>query len=120
MRGQRPAYRVGRSDSRLTGTAAGANLAAMLAILQAVIGTLRSALRHRASLVAENLVLRQQLAILRRTTPPPRLRPIDRAFWVMVARGWSRWAELSRLLSSSAARSLRITRGTRLADSFAR
>jgi hypothetical protein len=71
MRGQRPAYRVGRSDSRLTGTAAGANLAAMLAILQAVIGTLRSALRHRASLVAENLVLRQQLAILRRTTPPP-------------------------------------------------
>jgi hypothetical protein len=77
----------------VTGTAAGANLAAMLAILQAVIGTLRSALRPRASLVAENLVLRQQLAILRRATPRPRLRPIDRAFWVMVARVWSRWAE---------------------------
>ena len=46
MRGQRPAYRVGRSDSRVTGTAAGANLA-MLAILQAVIGTLRSALQPR-------------------------------------------------------------------------
>ena len=90
MRGQRPACRVGRSDSRVTGTAAGANLAAMLAILQAVTGTLRSALRRRASLVAENLVLRQQLAILRRATPRPRLRPIDRAFWVIVARAWSR------------------------------
>ncbi|MGA3124574.1 MAG: helix-turn-helix domain-containing protein [Polyangiaceae bacterium] len=70
-----------------------ANLAAMLAILQAIIGTLRSALRPRASLVAENLVLRRQLAILRRATPRPRLRPIDRAFWVIVARAWSRWAE---------------------------
>ncbi len=65
----------------------------MLAILQAFVGTLRSALRPRASLLAENLVLRQQLAILRRATPRPRLRPVDRAFWVMVARGWSRWAE---------------------------
>ncbi len=78
MRGQRPAYRVGRSDSRVTGIAASANLAAMLAILQAVIGTLRSALRPRASLVAENLVLRQQLAFLRRAAPRPQLRPIDR------------------------------------------
>ncbi len=42
MRGRRSAYRVGRSDSRVTRTAAGANLAGMLAILQAVIGTLRS------------------------------------------------------------------------------
>ena len=64
----------------MTGAAAGANLAAMLAILQAVIGTLCSALRPRASLAAENLVLRQQLAILRRETPRPRLRPLDRAF----------------------------------------
>jgi hypothetical protein len=38
-------------------------------------------------------VLRQQLAILRRATPRPRLRPIDRAFWVTVARAWSRWTE---------------------------
>jgi|GEM_PF-2872262 hypothetical protein len=36
----RAAYRVGRSESRVTGTAASANLAAMLAILQAIIGTL--------------------------------------------------------------------------------
>ena len=65
----------------------------MKAILEAVVGALLAALRPRALLFAENLVLRQQLAILRRATPRPRLRPIDRAFWVIVSRLWSRWAE---------------------------
>jgi hypothetical protein len=55
--GRGPAYRVGRSDS-LTGAAAGANLAGMLTILEAIVGALLAALRPRASLVAENLVLR--------------------------------------------------------------
>jgi len=63
------------------------------AIIEAVVGALFAALRPRAILFAENLVLRQQLAILRRATPRPRLRPIDRAFWVIVSRMWSRWAE---------------------------
>jgi transposase InsO family protein len=65
----------------------------MLPILEAVVGALLAALRPRASLVAENLVLRQQLAILRRANPRPRLRPIDRAFWVVVSRVWSRWTD---------------------------
>ena len=65
----------------------------MKAIIEAVVGALFAALRPRAILFAENLVLRQQLAILRRATPRPRLRPIDRAFWVIVSRMWSRWAE---------------------------
>jgi hypothetical protein len=50
------------------------------AILEALFGALFAALRPRAILFAENLVLRQQLAILRRATPRPRLRPIGRAF----------------------------------------
>jgi hypothetical protein len=65
----------------------------MLALFEAVVGALLDALRPRASLVAENLVLRQQLAILRRATTRPRLRPIDRAFWVVVSRMWSRWSD---------------------------
>ena len=65
----------------------------MKAILEAVVGALFAALRPRANLFAENLVLRQQFAILRRATPRPRLRPIDRAFWVIVSRLRSRWAE---------------------------
>src|ERR1019366_8282861 len=52
--GRGPAYRVGRSDSPVTGAAAGANLADMLTILEAIVGALLVALRPRASLVAEN------------------------------------------------------------------
>lgn len=33
------------------------------------------------------------LAVLRRAVPRPRLRPVDRAFWVVLSRTWSRWAE---------------------------
>jgi putative transposase len=62
-------------------------------LLVAIIGALRSALRPRASLVAENLALRQQLAVLRRKRKRPQLAPIDRAFWVVLCRAWSRWAE---------------------------
>jgi putative transposase len=65
----------------------------MLALLEAMCGALLAAFRSRAGLVAENLLLRQQLAVLRRATPRPRLRPIDRAFWVVASRAWSRWAD---------------------------
>ena len=63
----------------------------MLAILSALVGAFIAAFRPRASLVAENLVLRQQLAILKRERPRPSLRPIDRAF--VVRRVWSQWAD---------------------------
>jgi hypothetical protein len=65
----------------------------MPALVEAMVGAFFAAFRPRASLVAENLLLRQQLAILCRATPRPRLRPIDRAFWVTVSRLWSRWAD---------------------------
>jgi len=73
-------------DSPVTGAAASAKLAGMLTILEAIVGALLAALRPRASLVAENLVLRQQLAILRRARP----RPMDCAVWVVVSSVWSR------------------------------
>ena len=63
----------------------------MVAFLMAVVGALRAALRSRVSLVAENLALRQQLAILRRQTKRARLTPLDRAFWSVLSRAWSRW-----------------------------
>jgi len=65
----------------------------MLALAKAILGALVAALRPRASLVVENLALRQQLAVLRRTTPRPRLHPVDRAFWAVLSRTWSRWAD---------------------------
>jgi hypothetical protein len=66
----------------------------VLALLRAVFGAFFAAFRPRASLVLENLALRHQLAVLRRATPRPRLRPVDRAFWVLLSRGWSRWADV--------------------------
>jgi putative transposase len=65
----------------------------MRELLQAIVGAILAAMRPRASLVAENLALRQQLAVLRRRTARPQLRPVDRAFWVVLSRVWSRWAE---------------------------
>jgi putative transposase len=65
----------------------------VLELLVAILGALRASVRLRASLVGENLALRQQLAVLRRRTKRPQLVPIDRAFWVVFSRVWSRWAE---------------------------
>jgi transposase InsO family protein len=63
-------------------------------LIQAILGALVAAFRPRASLVAENLALRQQLAILHRARPRPQLRSIDRAFWVVLSRVWSRWSDV--------------------------
>jgi len=38
-------------------------------------------------------VLRRQLAVLKRARPRPPLRPIDRAFWIVLSRVWARWAD---------------------------
>jgi hypothetical protein len=57
----------------------------MLALVEAVIGAFFATFRPRASLVAENLALRQQLATLMRNGARHRLWPIDRAFWVVLS-----------------------------------
>ena len=50
-------------------------------------------LRDRRGLMLENLTLRQQLAVLKRKHPRPRLGPLDKLFWVLVRRLWSQWKE---------------------------
>jgi len=47
--------------------------------------------RLRASLVVENICLRQQLLVLRRRQPRPRIRNADRRFWVVVCRWFADW-----------------------------
>ena len=51
----------------------------------------RGLLRSRASLALENLALRQQLAVLRRSVRRPRLRPRDRIFWALLTRLCEDW-----------------------------
>ncbi len=54
---------------------------------------LRGFLLRRCALAAENLALRQQLAVLRRSVRRPRLRPWDRLFWVGLSRCWAGWKD---------------------------
>jgi hypothetical protein len=50
----------------------------------ALLGTARSSLRSQRELALQNLALRQQLAVLKRTTKRPQVKHADRAFWVIV------------------------------------
>jgi hypothetical protein len=45
---------------------------------------------HRA-VALENLALRQQLAVFKRTVRRPRLRRRDRLFWMLLANAWRDW-----------------------------
>src|SRR5437879_1451497 len=47
---------------------------------------------HR-QLAVENLALRQQLAVYKRTTARPKLRPTDRLFWIWLAKVWAGWRQ---------------------------
>src|SRR5882724_12397597 len=57
------------------------------------LGTLVRLLRARRSLLLENLALRQQLAVLKRRHPRPRLDLLDKLFWVPIRRFWSGWQQ---------------------------
>jgi len=48
----------------------------------------------RTDLALEILALRQQVAVLKRKRPKPKLNRMDRQFWTALRRVWSRWAEV--------------------------
>jgi len=56
-----------------------------------VVGTLVDMARSKSALVAENALLRHQLAILRRSVKRPRYTPADRALLVILASRVRRW-----------------------------
>jgi len=62
-----------------------------MSILVAIFGFVRAILQRRATLALENLALRQQLAVLRRSVKRPRIRPRDRVFWVLLRRFCPTW-----------------------------
>jgi hypothetical protein len=59
--------------------------------LQVVTILLRLLLQSRAALTAENLALRQQVAVLQRSVKRPRVHRRDRIFWVWLSRLWRGW-----------------------------
>ena len=64
-----------------------------MSILASLCCFLRAFLVGRGVLAAENLALRQQLAILQRENPRPKLRWRDRLFWVWLSRLFSGWRD---------------------------
>ena len=57
-----------------------------MGIVSVIVFLLRAFLLPRAVIVTENLALRQQLAVMRRSAKRPRLRQRDRVFWVWLSR----------------------------------
>ncbi len=62
-------------------------LAALVVLLRS-LGLICSG--HRV-VALENVALRQQLAVFRRTVRRPQLRTSDRLFWVLLAKAWQDW-----------------------------
>jgi hypothetical protein len=64
----------------------------MLNILSTPLATLRSILRSRAALELENLALRHQIGVLRRSARRrAKLTQLNRLFWAWLSRIWSDW-----------------------------
>jgi len=62
-----------------------------MGVLKASFLFLRAWFVSRLHLSAENLALRQQLAVLQRSSKRPKLRPRDRVFWTWLTRLWPEW-----------------------------
>jgi putative transposase len=64
-----------------------------MALVLALLGALRAALKTRTDLTLENLARRQQLALLSGRSKRPRVSLLDRVFWMWLSRWWARWRE---------------------------
>ena len=60
-------------------------------MLRCLLWVIAAAIRPKALLVADNLCLRQQLVVLQRRKPRPRLEEADRRFWILACRWFSGW-----------------------------
>ena len=60
-------------------------------MISSFVRTLISAFKARRKLALENVALRQQLAVLRRSVKRTRLSNVDRGFWVLLRRIWTDW-----------------------------
>src|SRR6266849_2803815 len=63
----------------------------MLAELVVLLRSLRMLCSGHRAVALENVPLRQQLSVLRRTVGRPQIRARDRLFWVLLAKAWRDW-----------------------------
>lgn len=62
-----------------------------MSVFMAMIAGLKTEVVARCSLALENVALRQQLAVLKRSGKRPKLRQRDRVFWVLLSALWPDW-----------------------------
>jgi hypothetical protein len=67
----------------------------MFNLIALLFGVLVRPFRTRGELVLESLAFRQQLAVLKRQYPRPRLALLDRLFWIGASRFWAEWKQAS-------------------------
>jgi len=60
-------------------------------MFRCLLWALAAAVQPKALLIADNLCLRQQLVVLQRRKPRPRLEDVDRRFWILACRWFSGW-----------------------------
>jgi hypothetical protein len=63
-------------------------------VIRRMAWAIEALLKPKARLVAENLSLRQQLVVLQRRQPWPRLLNADRRFWILARQWYSGWREV--------------------------
>jgi hypothetical protein len=63
----------------------------MFRIFRLVFGHIVRSFYSRNDLLMENLLLRQQLPVLKRRNQRPWLSAVDRLFWVLARRFWTGW-----------------------------
>ena len=66
----------------------------MLDFILTLLATIRVFFRSRGDTALEVLALRQQVAVLKRKRPRPRLNSCDRLFWTMLRRVWPHWSDV--------------------------
>ena len=65
----------------------------VIRLLLSLFAAVRVFFRSRTDIALEVLALRQQVAVLKRKRPRPRLMPLDRLFWTVLRKTWSRWRD---------------------------
>ena len=63
----------------------------MLSLISMILRVLLSGVQSRSQLLLENMALRHQWTVLRRSVARPRLHNSDRLLWMLLERCWSGW-----------------------------
>ena len=60
----------------------------MLDLLKIIVSVIS---RDQSTIIAENIALRHQISVLKRTVKRPKIKEYDRIFWVLLLKLWNGW-----------------------------